>query len=381
MLTALLMCVAGAAPPTDDVSIDRPAPKLLAGAQFRKALEQPFSATWNGVSLRRVIHKVGERGEVSVLLGRRIDPGQPVALSVDGETLRGVFDRIGHGVGAKVSVVGSTVYIGPASATRKLRTLVQLRSDELIEASTKSGAKRHSALSRRRMLHWSDLESPTELLNRIAKRHDLEIQDLDSVPHDLWAGTTLASVNAVEALSLVLIQFDLTFAWGSERNVIRLLPIPERVQLERRYRPRGQSAAQAAAAWREKIAGIDVELLGGYVVVRGTLEQHEAVAELLRPVGRRPAGPRKGKLPELKRRKFTLTLDGVPAQALMQKLEESEVEFRYDAIALKAAGVDLDRVISLDVKEAGADVFFHAVFDPLGLQFEIDGYTVRLSPK
>ena len=61
--------------------------------------------------------------------------------------------------------------------------------------------------------------------------------------------------------------------------------------------------------------------------------------------------------------------------------EESEVEFLYDAKALEAAGVDLDRAIRLDVKDAGADAFFRAVFVPLGLKFEIDGYTVRLSPK
>ncbi|MAG94720.1 MAG: hypothetical protein CMJ48_13400 [Planctomycetaceae bacterium] len=380
MLTSLLMCVAAAGLP-DEVSIDRPAPKLLAGIQFRKALEQPFSATWSRVTLRRVIRRIGERGEVAVLLDRRIDPTQPLELSVNGETLRDIFDRIGRSADGRTSAVGSTVYVGPAAAASKLRTLVHLRSDELVKASTRWGGKRHLALSRRRMLHWSDLESPVELLQRIAKRYDLEIRELDSVPHDLWAGATLSSVNAAEALSLVLIQFDLTFAWGHEGNVIRLLPVPERVQLERRYRSRGQSAAQAAAAWRERIVGIDTELRGGYVVVRGTLEQHEVVTALLRPSGRRTAAAPKRKLRELKRRMFTLSLDGDPVRAVMKKLEESDVKFQYDARALEAAGVDLDQPIRLDLKDAGADAFFHAVFDPLGLQFEIDGYTVRLSPK
>jgi hypothetical protein len=110
---------------------------------------------------------------------------------------------------------------------------------------------------------------------------------------------------------------------------------------------------------------LDVSAEGSELVVRGTLEQHEAVAALLNGS---PA-------------KSTTKFKRVPVRAVMKKLEESGVVFTYDAAKLEAAGIDLDQAIDLEVDKATADEFFQALFTPLKLAFEIDNLTVKLTPK
>lgn len=363
--------------PEIEVTLDRPVPLRLAGGRFDAELNSGLTASWKNVPLRPVLRRIEDERQISILLDRRIDPLREIAIDFAGVPLRTALQQFAARAGAEVRAVGNAVYIGPAAAAANLRTLVELRRDELESSAT---ARRRFELSRRRTIHWNDLERPAEILSRIASRYDLSVAGLEQIPHDLWAGATLPEMTAGEALSLVLIQFDLTFAWADRGAGIQIVPAPEQVQLERRYQPRGVSAATAAARWREEIPGLVAEVSGREVVVRGTAEQHEAVAERVQP-GRRSIPPRVGDRPTpIERRQFSLRIDRVPASALMRKLEESGIVFQYDATALAEAGIDLEQPISLDIREARADEFFRAVFEPLELRHSIDGLTVTLVP-
>ena len=65
----------------------------------------------------------------------------------------------------------------------------------------------------------------------------------------------------------------------------------------------------------------------------------------------------------------------------MRQLEQTGVRFVYDGKAVKAAGVRFDRTVALDVQKVTAEKFFDRLFTPLGLNFAVDGVTVRLSVK
>lgn len=55
------------------------------------------------------------------------------------------------------------------------------------------------------------------MLKEVADKFKIEIDGLDQRPHDLWAKTSLPQVTATEALSLLLVQFDSTFEFVSDR--------------------------------------------------------------------------------------------------------------------------------------------------------------------
>ena len=65
----------------------------------------------------------------------------------------------------------------------------------------------------------------------------------------------------------------------------------------------------------------------------------------------------------------------------MKTLEESAVTFEYSVEDFKRAGIDLETRVDIDVKKATADDFFRSIFEPLGIQFQIDHLTVKLKPK
>ncbi|MFG0331809.1 MAG: hypothetical protein ACF8TS_00480, partial [Maioricimonas sp. JB049] len=118
---------------------------------------------------------------------------------------------------------------------------------------------------------------------------------------------------------------------------------------------------------------------GTRLVVRARIDQQERIAELLSPradrAPRRPAG-----LGPLISRRFTLTIVRQPAGALIRTLESQGVTVEYDADALEEAGIDLEQKISLQLEQATALEFFRGFCEPLGLDFELKGTTVRLFP-
>ncbi len=381
---AVLLCLIGVAPPGPEVVLNRPHPQLVASDKnFKKAIQRPLiSATWYNSRLRSVLQQISESQRVAVLLDRRIDPTSKIIIDQNGQSAIAVIRMIAARVSVDVSLVGNTVCLGPPKSISKLRTLVKFRSDELFALASRLTQGRLRELSTRRTLHWNDLDRPADLIRRIAEGYKLKADGLDHVPHDLWAGSTLPAVNATEALSMVLIQFDLTFAWTDRAAGIRILPVPDEVSIQLPYTPRGMSPRQAAQLWARKIFGLHTEVNGQRVLVRGTIEQHEAVEKLLKPDRRRRPKKNVPRPTPLNRRRFSkLKFERVPAITLIQKLETTGIVFKYNVKRLAAAGIDLNQPISIDLKNALAEEVFDAMCQPLGLHYKMSGVTVILKPK
>ncbi len=370
---------------SDYVPLTRP----LVGPEFQADLARTISTTWQETGLRDIVRQIASDRRVAIVLDRRIDPTEERSIRIPRHRLDEALGLIAETAGAQMRVVGSTVYIGPPQACGKLRTLVALRTAELLAFERTAGRRsstqrRILRLEERRNHHWRDLERPADILRRIAADYGLEVEGAEQIPHDLWAGATLAGVSAAEALSLVLIQFDLTFEWTRQAEGIRLRPIPDAVTVTRSYRPKRGTLEETVRLWKSRWPDLRIRLQDGRIVVSGTVEQHEAIAALERPTGTlsdssktHPDAP-----PPLERRRFTLQIRRIPAKVLLDELQKNyDMRFRYDARELARAGIDLDKRISMDVKQATAEEFFRAICDPLGLAFEIDGITVTLKPK
>ncbi|MGC1273042.1 MAG: hypothetical protein WBC44_05000 [Planctomycetaceae bacterium] len=385
LLIAAILSTAGA--PLDVVSspadvrqeispkTPRTGPRLIQG------LADPVpGVSWKNAPLRRVVRQLADGFAVSVLCDRRIDPTTTLDVNAANLPLRAILEEIAHDAGGDFRLVGNTVYIGPPDSTAIVRTVAELRKREISETST----RRAATLLQSRSVHWNDLTEPVEIMWRIADRFDLKIENPELLPHDLWAGSVLPEMTASEMLTLVLIQFDLTFAWSEDLTSIRLAPLPKNRQdiaIEQVY-PNVQRLDQALADWKDASGALDAERSGQQIVVRGPLELHEMI-EQVRSGGAK-SKPRSTRndinTVPLARRQFTLKISRVPAAAVVKKLEQSGVVFEYDAGALSNAGIDLNTLVSFDVVQADAETFFARLFDPLKLSVEIEGVTVKLRP-
>lgn len=374
----LLLCLLASDP--GEIVLDRPVPELVTTGKFRGELERGLSASWRNIDLRTVLRRIADDRKMAIVLDRGVDPNREVAFEFVNAPVLEALETIAADAGAAVSVLENAVYLGPPERAAKLRTLIALRTEELLAESSGVPKSRQFELSERRTFHWNDLDRPADLLDEIAKRYKLTIDGLDRIPHDLWAGGTLPNANSAEALSIVLIQFDLTFIWTDRGAGVRLVPVPEAVTIERTYTPRGLTAAVAAARWPEEIEGLAVEVSGTKVVVRGTAEQHAAVEDLLRP-GSRKTTAKTATPGDLKRRLFTMRTERAPARAILAELEKGGITIRYNADELKKAGIDLDTLVNLDLKKASAEELFTKLCEPLGCRYAIEGTTATLSPK
>jgi hypothetical protein len=350
------------------------------GHRLTTALQQPISASWKGVPLRTVLRRLSHEREVAILLDRRVDPDQLVQVETGDRPFRSAVNEVARTTQLGVTQVGNCLVVAPPIPVLRLRTLIALRDTELSRAASLSGSATQLR-AQRATIAWDDLERPADIVSRIGRQFGLTIVGLDQIPHDLWAGATLPEVTAVEALSLVLNQFDLTFEWVPRESSVRLVRVPDRVAIERTYTLRNKSAPQTLRTLQSEIEGLDAETQGNKLVVRGTLEQHEAVSAVIR--GSKGSGSSKSKqLPvQVEKHSFELQAGGVSLQELFEELKKQGLPIEYSAVELRAAGIDLDRKVSVNLPRLSATQFLTRLLDPHGLTFEFEHGTVVISPK
>ena len=363
-----------------------PPVKFVTGSKFRSAITQPISIEWSGGGLRAIARQLEQIRGVSILLDRRLDPTSDHPADADDESLMAFLERLAAESHAAATVAGNTVYLGPSVAAGKLRTLVKLRNQELSDKTLSIAESRRTELTRGITFSWNDLDRPADLVSRLAEKYSLEIEGLNLVPHDLWGGAVLPDVTAIEALSLVLLQFDLTFVWIDQARGVRLQPIPERVALEQVHASnKGMVATAAIDRWKELIPELEARVEHGKIIVSGTVEMHE-LAERVRRGGRPPDKSTASEGPVLKPLKFQrykLQIRNSPASALMKELgkpQHGKLNFEYDAAEIKAAGIDFEKFVTFEVNDATIEDLLKRTFEPLGVAFEVIDRTVKLKP-
>lgn len=351
---------------------------LGTGAELHKTLESHLTVSWTQKPVREALADLSRHLRIAVLLDRRIDPSLRLD-NVGGGRVQETLDSIAARSGAAVRVVGNVIYVGPESAARVVRTLSALRTDELSDLPSSRAAR----LRRPSTLRWNDLDRPDEILGQIAKRYELTVEGLDRVPLDMWAGAVLPEPSAAEQLTLVLVQFDLTFEWQSDGRGIRIVPLPEVVALERAYAVGRARAEVLAQHGREAIAGLEAEADGESVRVRGTLEQHERLAELLR-AGSSSAAVR-GTSPRRKHRTtpqrlFSLRVRGASIAAVLHVLEtEHGFAVFVDKAPLAAAEASLSTPVDLDVSRVTIDDLLTKLLSNTGFTYRVEGQRIHIA--
>lgn len=372
LAAALIFRLFAAAAPADE--------KVRTGNRFRTELHELVTANWRSVELRDVLDVIQTQRQTAILLDRRIDPNAKWPIEFVNESLLDGLTNLASQFAGGVSCPDNVIYLGPEPVASKLRTLIAQRTSELsnFEPPNSISKDRQQRWLKTRTVRWDDLDSPREILDRLQMDWNFQIANPELVEHDLWAKSELPEVTGVAALSLVLIQFDLTFRWQDGANAVELIPLPEIVVIEKQHKPRGKSADQQLAEWQTRYPSAKFRKAGREILVTATEEVHEELS----------AGPPKRKKPvenpadtPLDQRVFTLEIKDVAANELMLELEKSGIVFEYDPQELAAAKIDLKRPIQLNVRDLPAKEFFKAVFDPLGVKFTIRGKTVTLKPK
>lgn len=345
-------------------------PEWLTGAALEKALAQPVSISREAAPVRELLDQLAQSQRIAVRLDRRIDPSQPVSLQVQQQPLHTAFDEVARQVDARCAPLGETLLIGPTAELDRLLTQAEALQSRL-KSDRSLPAARRLQLTRAHTLQWNELDRPADVLETIARQWQLEADNAADLPHDLWSGGTLVGVNAIEALSFLLGQFDRTVDWDAGMRSLRFVPLPVDVRIVRTHRLQGRALAELRRLWPD----VAVEQRGPAVAVTATALEHAAIAAWLGG-----AQPPAAAVTPLDRRRFTLRVVRSPLAAVLATLQAQGVPLDYDADALQAAGVDLQTLISIEFKAATLEELLVAICRPVGLQYAIDADGVRLTP-
>jgi hypothetical protein len=329
------------------------------GPALDAELQSPIDLSLSEAPLRKALCDLSLRWRVAIYIDRRIDPGRLLKVDVRDLPLEDALRQIAQTHRLGLTFLGPVAYFGPPQAAARMRTVVELRREELRRLPGRAAKK----FLRAEPIRWGDFATPRDLLTQMAAENELTIVGLEQIPHDLWAAADLPPLTLVERLTLVLGQFDYTFSAEHAGQRVRLLPLGDNVALLRSYASPGDPQ-QTAKRWAARVPGAKIQVQESWILVRGLLEEQEQIAALAHPAAAKPAAARGARTarPRAEEKRFTVPKSRGRLEFLLQEYAKRlGVELRIDREALQRAGVSLDQVVSFSVTEATVDELFQAI--------------------
>jgi hypothetical protein len=337
----------------------------LTGRALNQHLSDPVDLVWSDNPLRDALASFARVQNIAVLLDRRIDPSRKMTLSLKQSLLSDSLVAIAMTGEMGVTLAGPVAYFGPTETTDRLRTLIYVREEESRRLPPAAAA----AFFQAKPLAWEDFAQPREIIAQIAKDARLTVTGLERIPYDRWAAADLPTMTLAERLTLVAMQYDLTFTMALGGRNVEITPIPADIRLARSY-PGGPNPSDAAKRIAELAPHADVSVDGGKVVVRGMLEDHERI-ETPHQSTRNNAASRSA---ELNDKRFTLTVAEKPIGPLLKQLaKQIGLELQMDEAAIGEAGAALDARVSFKVEDATIDELLQAAIKETPLKFRRQG--------
>ncbi|MGW8256967.1 MAG: hypothetical protein ACWGMZ_05740 [Thermoguttaceae bacterium] len=342
----------------------------LTGPDLEKQLAEPVDIVLVDNSLRSTLQNLGHAKKIALLIDRRVDPDQKIKLSLNALPLAECFQRIAENSGIAFARVGPVIYFAPLPVAKEVRTIVALREQDV----RRLGPRATKKFVQRKSLAWHDFASPRELLQKIAATNRIKIDNLDLAPHDLWAAADLPPLELIETLTLIAGQFNLTFEVSADGNRVKLVPIPERVELLRDY-PGGGDPMTIAKKYAALAPSASIKIIGDRIEVAGTLEDHERIMPTRQPIQHK----RKSTDSNIELKRFTLTVKKQPIAPLLKQLaRQLDLALQMDEPALEKAGVSMQQRVSFRVKEATLDELLRAALKNTPLKFIRHGNELRI---
>jgi hypothetical protein len=343
-------------------------PQAKAGADFLRALSVPLDdVVWSaGTPLRQALATLARAQNVAIMLDRRIDPGSAIELSVRNASVREVLEQLAAQCAAVPTYLDGVVYIGPRATTIHLASIAQERRAEA-ERLPRGLAQRVTA---KRAWRWDDLAEPRALVAELAREADVEVENTQQLPHDLWPALELPALPWTDRMTLVLAGFGLTFTLDEGRTV-RLTPLPTPEVVSRTY-PAILSSSQVETI-KSLFPQATIDERGSQVELAGTPDEHERLKQLLqRQTSGRAPGRAGGKAV------YTLKVNQQPIQAILKTLERQVgVKFQIGADVAER----LDTRVSFDVHEVPLSELLDAALAPAGLDHRREGDTIVIAPR
>ena len=301
-------------------------------------LNRPISATFQRITLERLISQLNAISDGIVVLDRQIDPTQHVTLICQGEDLLTVLVKLTDKTGTELAILESSAWLVPIGKAGSL----EAADDERKIAIQKLPASTRRRLSTKHPLQWQAGQKPAVLIEKIltrAKTDTVAVTPddlLTAIPHDHLAAGSIAPLSLPEQLDMIAMQYNQHLRW--EQN------------------PKDVSSA----------IGRFASLPSQTVPRKKAISQNQPQSD-----SRRPA--------ENNQDRYTLRV-AAPFDELLRALSQRlKLELTIDTQSLKIRGINPQEIIRLEIKEANRAQLLDAIVKPLGLTWSIEKDCLSIS--
>lgn len=290
-------------------------------------LDEPLRASWKSLPLRDWAARVTPLAARPVIVDRRLDSDTAITLECRGEPLREALELAARQAGAEVAVLRGTIRIVPHSQRGICERAEDARDRDLgrLPVPLRTGLAQRSAWS------WPEAARPRDLVNEVAAEAGIELEGLDTLPHDHFPAASLPPLSRAERIDLVLAHFDRRVAWRS----------------------RGGRLAAA-------IVRLDADL-----------------PPPRRDTGRRPKPeprPPQAGGQEL----FSLKAEAPLDELLAAVARQQGLDLELDPAALEARGIASRAIVRIDVQDVSRAALLDRIVGPLGLAWRIEARRLRV---
>ena len=337
----------------------------LRGRAFQQQLQKPLQANWSGVSLRGLTSSIAANQRICIFLDRRVDPDQTVDFRATGAPLERALQQLAQQLKLGICKIGDCIYVGPVSTTSRLATISEVKRQQLQEAPAPLQQQLTAAA-----WEWPQLATPANLLELQVTAAGLKLAPTARLPHDLWKEQTFPPLDFAQRLTIVLAGFNLTFHLDLATRQIHLIPLPAQATLTRSYTQK-LSAANLAKI-KQRFPQLSIKQNENRLEARGSYEDHELLARLLRGETIRTVTPKPGD------KRFTLRVMKAPAGASINSVvQQQQWTVRFEPeIATR-----LKTLVTLNVKEVTLNELLEKTLGPLGLTYQLKDQQLTITDK
>lgn len=350
-----------------------PGEKFLTGKNAQDSLQRMRSATLQGVPLSDAIADLQRSLQYAIVLDHRVDPEQPVTLTTGLVDSQEMLRQVAQAVGADVAFTDRFAAVGPPDSVSRLRTVVELRRNEVRGLRTKLGTKTYQLWFNLSGAGWPDLMRPDRFLTQQIQAAEMTRQPGFQVPHDLWRSQQLPPLDLIDRLTVVLNQFDQTFQ-VDENGGVEITPVEQNPTVRRRMRIPADRREAVESLLRDQVPEVEAIWSGSRVTLQGRIELMEAVEGVIR--NKDSSQTQEG----LKTQLFTMSIPvGSTVSRVIESLKASGISIRIRGLSELQRQKYLQKRVQLDARRMPGAEFFPALLKADGgtVQVEDDSVVIQ----
>ncbi len=330
-------------------------------------LDQPITASWDGVALGEVARRLTETTGIAIWIDRRVDHTRPVQFTAKAMPLVELVESIAALHKLQSQRIGPVIYIATAKRVARLRIAIA-QNRQLAKTSRRELTDQHA-------WEWEKLTTPAALIERIGNQDELTVYGIELVPHDLLAARSISRISSTDLLTLLLFGFDLTFHSGDTASLV-IEKLPNASTIDRRYTLVDRHREKMLAA--AKPLSENAQRRGNDLWIRGNMADHESFARAAGLLATATAKPRPQPVADLSDRRFTLRVRDQRADFVIEQLA-TQLGATVDKSKLRSD--DFGSRISFDVKTVTIDELLSEIADQAGVAIRRQGQAWTITPR